>query len=122
MEPQRPKPLDHPVFMAVMQFVKVEHYDRDRGHKDPRFRFEWLPDTPPDIERSALEIEVACAKCGRPIRPFRRRKDTAPGRGHLYLAVSCPLDVRIGCSRSKVASRAYDEIYTALGYKRGKHE
>ena len=117
---QSPLILQHPLFMAIAQFVKVEVYDRDGGHSHPRFRFEWQKGVPTDIGRAALEIECACAKCGATIRPFRLRKknEETDGLGHIYLAVTCPLDVRKGCARSKVAADTYTAIAALLGHRR----
>lgn len=66
-----------------------------------------------------LMLEVACAACGRTINPARVRKPPENSRsksvGHgLYLAVACPLEVRIGCSRGKRARDEYLRIQRAL--------
>jgi hypothetical protein len=114
-----PRILDHPLFRGgFSKFVHVEKYDRDGGHSHPRFRFEFNPDTPDDVERAALEIECACCRCGHTIRPFRRRKTKGPGLGRLYLAVACPHAVDQGCARSRVAAQTYTAIAAALGHKR----
>jgi len=114
-----PRILDHPLFRgALSKFVEVQVYDRDGGHSHPRFRFEFKPDTPDDVERAALEVECACCRCGATIRPFRRRKTAGPGLGRLYLAVACPHKVDPGCARSRVAAHTYTAIAAALGHVR----
>ena len=114
-----PKVLEHPLFLALCKFVKVEIYDRDGGHAHPRFRFEWIKSTLEDVNRAALEIECGCARCGATIHPFRRRKPSNErGLGHVYLAVTCPLNVNVGCARSRVAADTYTAIAAALGHER----
>lgn len=109
--------LEHPLFRALGQFIKVEPYARDGGHKHPRFRLEWHSTTPADINRAACEIEVACARCGATMRPFRLRKPSS-GRGHMYVAVACPHPVNRGCANSRPAADAVDAVAAALGHER----
>jgi len=109
----------HPLFKRIAQFVRIEKYDRDGGHSKPRIRIEVATTMmPPNLIREMLKAEVQCVRCGQPIHPFRARTKGSSDRTelprHVYVAVACPLDVNIGCSRGKAAKEAYIAIEEAV--------
>jgi hypothetical protein len=65
-----------------------------------------------------LDLRVPCAACGNPIQPFRTRKRGSAGRaerpGRVFLALTCTLDERVGCSRGNAASAAYEQVIRHL--------
>jgi len=102
--------LQHPIWPELQPFVRIEIYDRDGGHEHPRHRIEI--DTPPSgiLLRKFLAVEMPCVVCGRTIHPLRERE----GRGHLYYAATCSLDVTFACARSAAARVEYDAIKAAV--------
>ena len=110
--------VDHPLFPKLVPFLKIEKYARDGGTNKPRRRLEIrTSDMPMKLQRQMLEMKVACVRCGAAIHPFRPRLRGSSNRTELprcvYLAVACPLDVNIGCSRGKAAKQAYIDIESA---------
>lgn len=99
-----------------------ELYDRDGGHADPRRRFELDLPVGSGLVDLALSCRCACAACGQPIRPFRQRKKSGKPAARsrravserLYVAVACPLDVSLPCSRGDAAADAYVALEEAL--------
>lgn len=65
-----------------------------------------------------LAVRTRCPSCGDTVCPFRRRFGKSAGRasrpGRLFLALCCPLDVRISCSRGKAASEALGRLAGAV--------
>jgi hypothetical protein len=111
-----------PELAVLGPHLRRELYDRDGGHADPRRRFELdLPSDSP-LVAVALSCRCACAACGAAIHPFRQRKKSGkpaarPRRAvgeRLYVAVACPLDVSVGCSRGDAAADAYVDLEQAL--------
>jgi hypothetical protein len=96
--------LEHPFWPTLQPYLHIEQYDRDGGHADPRIRIEFK-EVPPDVRERALALEMRCVACGEVIHPVRRRKVGLPGS--LYYAPSCPLEVRVGCSRGQAAAEVY---------------
>lgn len=105
----------------IRRYVHVEVYDRDGGHAHPRVRFEVHASNTMLFILTA--IKVPCVACGRPIHPVRARAENddlrnpasrPPPAGHHYLAVTCPLSTKIGCSRSGAARDEYNQIKLAL--------
>jgi hypothetical protein len=96
--------LDHPFWPKVQPFLHIEQYDRDGGHEDPRIRIEFK-EVPPDVREQALALEMRCVACGELMHPLRQRKVGLPGS--LYYAPSCPLEVRVACSRGQAAADVY---------------
>lgn len=101
--------------------IRVEVYDRDGGHSKPRVRFE-IKAAPP-VLRKLVSLNVPCVACGASIRVVRPRAENGDARNpasrpwlgsHFYLAVTCPLSVNIGCSRSGSARDEYNRIKLAL--------
>lgn len=111
-----------PEFPMLGIYIRRELYDRDGGHADPRRRFEMELCAGSPLTDLALGLRCACASCGAPIHPFRRRKQPAataarrrkPASERLYVAVACPLHVSVGCSRGDAAAEAYVELEEAL--------
>ena len=66
----------------------------------------------PERVKEILSMRVPCAACGSMIQPFRTRKGKTAGRaerpGRLFLALTCALDERDGCSRGNAATDAYE--------------
>ena len=65
---------------------------------------------PDDLRKLALQVEVNCVACGRPIHPLRARAKSERSRiGHsvtehrLFYAPTCPTDVNPGCARTHEA-------------------
>lgn len=65
-----------------------------------------------------LGVSIGCAACGKQISPFRQRRRGRAGRSErpsrLFLALTCPLDQSIGCSRGRAATDAYEAVIRAL--------
>jgi len=94
----------------LREFVQVQVYDRDGGHRRPRIRIEFK-DMPPTEVRWALAVTMPCVACGAAIHPIRERK----GGGGLYYACTCPLDVRMGCARGRAAADEYARFRSMAG-------
>ena len=109
--------LTHPDWPTVAPYIRVEYYNRDGSARDPRFRLEVLT-MPEDVAEVALKLEIGCPSCGRTIHPIRARalskRSRAPHKRHYYLAVACPLDVSVACSRGYAARDEYLKIRAAL--------
>lgn len=74
----------HPTWPELSAYVRQEEW-----------RFFVKKPADEGVLRRFLDMRIACALCCRPIQPVRQ------GRGcGLYLAFTCPLTQRIGCSRS----------------------
>lgn len=109
------KLIEHPLWPDLARRLRVQTYDRDGGHTHPRHRIEL--DTrgiEPNWLGRFLGIEVACATCGRPIRPLRQRRTKSLS---VCANVSCELKVNYGCARGKAATAAYQEIVDALAHQ-----
>jgi len=103
--------LDHDIWESLRPSVRIETYDRDGGHRHPRHRIE--VDTPADgiLVRKFLAATIPCVVCGQRIHPVRQRQSKAV---HLYIAVTCPLDVSYACARSAKAAEEYRRIVAAV--------
>lgn len=86
-----------------MPYLRVEEYGRDKSGDGPRFRLE-LRGCSADVEEAALQLKAGCIACENTIYPFRKR---ATRGGSVYLAVTCPLSICVGCSRSHAATLEY---------------
>src|SRR3569832_744583 len=87
------------------------------GHKHRRI--ELLTAGFTDAQVAKLQaMQVRCAHCLLPIHPFRLRKGKSAGRAErpsrLFVALTCQLADKIGCSRSKSATEAYERVIRAL--------
>jgi hypothetical protein len=96
-------------FWQTEEFAPFIPYLRAVEHR----RCDLSSQTPPNIMAAALLFEARCVACGDSIRPFRRRAAMSP-RGPrpspIYLAMTCPSDVKPGCSRGNRASAAYESL------------
>jgi len=103
--------LDHPMWGELAPYMRIEVYDRDGGHQDPRHRIECRP-MPANVLELALSLRVACCTCSEPMHPIRlRRGETF---GHAYYAAACPLDVSIRCSRTAQSRGDYERMVDAV--------
>jgi len=111
--PRRITPLlEHPLFALIAPWIRIEDYMPDGGPVNPRHRLEMNAPADPAFRRCVLELVVLCDVCDdviHPIRssPFRGR------RGRLYITVTCPINVKIACSRMRPTT-AYDQIVAAV--------
>lgn len=96
-----------PVWETVKKYLVVDIYDRDGGHEDPRIRI-GFDDLPERLGRSLVFLEMPCVACGRPIHPLRRREGDPWSR--LFYAPTCPIAVRINCSRTRSAELEYERF------------
>jgi len=104
--------MKHPEWPVIRGYLRIEYYDRDGGHAHPRHRIEVRSSIPSQLREKFLKLTCDCVACAAPIHPIRNRikGGRATHAGHLYLAVACPLDVKIGCSRGNAANAEYDRI------------
>lgn len=109
----------HPLWPGLVRSIVVEAgtlLATGRRHR----RLE-LPVHEMAVERvkAILAMRVPCAACGSSIQPFRSRKGKSAGRaerpGRLFLALTCALEDRIGCSRGSAASEAYERVLRHIG-------
>lgn len=68
----------------------------------------------PEDVTAILQHTVACAACGNPMHPFRTRRGKSAGRaerpGRAFIALTCDLATRVGCSRGVLATAAYERV------------
>ena len=100
------------VWGTVKEYLRIEYYDRDGGHENPRIRIE-LKSLPMALWRKFQVVEMPCVSCGNPIYPLRARKGSLPGS--LYYACTCPLEVRMGCARGGRAALEYERFRGHVG-------
>ena len=99
--------LSHWLWPALRKHLRVETTGRHT-------RLE-LRDVPASLAADALAIRLPCVACGALVQPVRSRRPPGNKRrdnptASLYLAVTCTLAQRIGCSRGKAASAEYARI------------
>jgi len=97
----------HPIWKRLEPYLLVDVYDKDGGHDDPRIRI-GFPDLPENFGRELVFLEMPCVTCRRPNHPLRRRE--GDGFDRLYYAPTCPLTVRMACSRSRAAELEYERF------------
>lgn len=106
----------HPLWPQIREYVRIEIYSRD-GIKHPRMRIEFKSGMPHRLRSRLLAATMPCVACGSRIH-FARTRAAKTKRGtphqHLYYAVTCPLDVNIGCSRGKAAAAEYSRVENQL--------
>jgi hypothetical protein len=105
--------LEHVEFDLWRPYI-VERYSRDGGHENPRLRIELR--APEDVLQAALAFQMRCVACGRLMHPFRLRKGSRVedyGSG-VYFAAACPLNVSVGCSRSRAAAEEYKRVTASV--------
>ena len=107
-------------FRRFVPYIYAEAYTREGGTVNPRNRLEISTEIPSALLSVALAWKAPCAACGKPIHVFRARRSPSK-RGtplsNIYLAVACPLDQSIGCSRGGDAREAYIAIAKMLPKK-----
>lgn len=96
-----------PCWEKLRDYLVVDVYDKDGGHADPRIRigFDNLPER---YGREIALLEMPCVACGSANHPLRRRQGDDYTR--LYYAPTCPLTVRMACSRTRAAELEYERI------------
>jgi|SRR5262245_7810358 len=99
---------------AIHPLVRIQRYDRDGGHRHPRHRIEVADPRDSRLRVALLALEVPCCACGRTMHPIRERRGGSPTRHTLYVAVACPLPVRVGCARGEAAHLEYERIIAAV--------
>lgn len=92
-------------------WAKLEPYLHLVEHGD-QVRIDFL-DVPEHLAHQLVMITMPCVNCRRPNHPLRRREGDEWTR--LFYAPTCPLRVRMGCSRSRAAWLEYQRF---LGLKR----
>ena len=103
----------HPLWKEIEPFVEFQIYKREGGgSKNPRFRIGLTRAIPEEVAQRALLCQVKCSNCGAKINPFRiRNTRTQTLAGNIYFAATCPLQIRMGCSRSASATLEYKRLY-----------
>lgn len=104
--------MSHALWPQLQKYFRIDRVRKSDSAKS-RVRIE-IDDLPPSLEVHALHMTMGCVECGRPIHPIRARKapsKRSQARG-LYYAATCPLTVRIGCSRGAAAKDEYVLIRT----------
>lgn len=96
-----------PIWKKISPYLLVDTYDKDGGHEDPRIRIGFV-DLPESLGRDLAFYTMACVACGRPNHPLRRREGDDWSR--LYYAPTCPLAVRVACSRGRSAELEYERF------------
>jgi len=96
-----------PAWEKIKGYLVVDIYDKDGGHKDPRIRI-GFDDLPEAMGRELSFLEMPCVSCQRPIHPLRRRVTDDFTR--LFYAPTCPVTVRIACSRTRSAELEYQRF------------
>lgn len=109
--------LASPHWPEVLPYVQMQVYGRDNGPDHPRCRFE--VNAPLNLLQRFAEFTTLCPHCGAVMKFVRPRNKSKSARnpsrspsptGRYYLAVSCPLDVNTGCSRSAAAAAEYERL------------
>jgi hypothetical protein len=102
--------LKHKMWRSLKPFIVLEP-------DGTRNRIEFAP-MPTSLRRSALRCSMKCVACGRRIRFVRSRTPGGRKPSHnLYFAPTCPLNVRIGCSRGTAARNEYKAVAWAVNWQ-----
>lgn len=104
------------VWPRIEPYLHIVECASDGGVDEPRIRIEFL-DLPERLGRELVEIVMPCVACLRPNLPLRRR--VGDGFDRLYYAPSCPVGVRVACSRGNAAMLEY-ERFQGLGPNRSR--
>ena len=102
-----------PAFEEFLPYIVVQPAHDTRGGRNRLEVSRWMP---LEMLGRALLFRGPCAKCARTIRVFRPRV----AGGGVYLAVTCPLDVSIPCSRGGASTAAYQAIAALAKYAQGE--
>lgn len=105
--------LIQPLWEELRPYVVVQRVPQDRKGRRERVRIE-LRNAPSHLMKAALRLVVPCPACGEGYLPFRMRH-APPKRGPetfrgVYFAATCPLSVRLSCSRGLAASTVYEDV------------
>ena len=96
-----------PHWERLAKHLKIDHYDKDGGHVDPRIRIGFV-ELPEAWAKELVMFTMPCVACQRPSHPLRRREGDPWER--LFYAPTCPLASRIACSRSRAAELEYERF------------
>ncbi len=96
-----------PAWAQLEPFLHVVECAQDGGLHEARIRIEFL-DLPEQLARELVMFEMPCVDCGRPNHPLRRRQGDHWDR--LYYAPTCPITVRMRCSRGRAAELEYERF------------
>ncbi len=101
--------VDTAFWNEIAPYIRLESYAADRSNETgkPRVRIELSASCPMHLRDLAVRFETGCVYCGRAINPFRPRQGNV---AHVFVAVTCPLDVTKGCARSQSARDEYVRI------------
>jgi len=75
-----------PAIIEFAEYIRIEFYDRDGGHSDPRWRIEAVPNIPMPVIVRMLDSRSPCVACGKETAYFRQRNG---GWSSVYIAVTC---------------------------------
>lgn len=115
----------HPRFAFFASAIIVEsgghpHAVHENGRTPRRLELDTRQFSAEQIGK-LIGLQVACASCGAPIHPLRKRAGK-PGRlgrterppSRLPVSVTCELSVRMGCARGKMATEAIGRLVRAI--------
>lgn len=102
--------IDAPFWPELRKHIRLEAYDRDGGHENPRHRINVK--LPADIKTTEelLAVTWPCAACGDAIKPVRLSSGWSS-----YLAVTCRLEKNLACARNPAAHHEYERIIADVG-------
>lgn len=100
-----------PLWLELAPFMVVEDHATAEGELYPRFRLEVEP--PIALFLRLRKLLVRCVHCGSSVHPFRRRLQERGPR--LYYTSTCPVTLRVGCSRSHAAHADHRAVLDELG-------
>jgi hypothetical protein len=102
--------VDHALWEEVAPYVKIQ-YATERNPDRLELMAQLMPR---DLLNRAMGAEVKCPHCNRPTHQFRLRVkgqgDRVQNLNAVYMAMTCPQDVRKGCSKGN-AARSRRELY-----------
>lgn len=98
---------EHPIWPYLVPYV---HMSEGRDNLD-------LLQLPDELRMLALQVQVNCVSCGRPINCLRARAKSTRSRvagteteRRLFYAATCPAESDSGCSRTKAAQAHKDLV------------
>ena len=112
------KPWESATFDELLPYIVAGKYDRDGSAREPRRRLDLRHGAPELVVTKALAWSGPCVHCGTRIHYVRQR---AGSTRSYYLAVTCELGQRIGCSRGAEARDAYAIIAAAVDRYTERH-
>ena len=99
--------IHEPVWKRIEPFLHIVECAQDGGLDEPRIRIEFLR-LPEQVARELVMYSMPCVACQRPNHPLRRRVGDDWDR--LFYAPTCPITVRMSCSRTRAAELEYDRF------------